>query len=98
VYSAADHVLYEADLILAAIDRLAGAGPAREAPPDEHDAARYRRLRILGAAPLGTSQLDHGTVLRFTNLDGFVDNDLMSYPSRGEFREPGAAPPAGDEP
>lgn len=37
------------------------------------DALRYQRLRIVGVAPYGTPQLEAGRVLRFTNLDEFVD-------------------------
>jgi hypothetical protein len=48
------------------------------------DAARYRRLRVLGAAPCGSLGLAGGTVLRFSGLDGFVDADLRAVPSRGE--------------
>lgn len=48
------------------------------------DARRYRRLQILGCAPSTSSQLDQGTVLAFTNLDAFVDEDLRVHPSRGE--------------
>ena len=50
----------------------------------EADARRYRRLQILGCAPDGSRNLDAGTVLRFTNLDAFVDADLHLHPSRGE--------------
>lgn len=48
------------------------------------DAERYRRLRVLGCAPHGSSLLDNGQVMRFTSLDKFVDHDLTYYPSRGE--------------
>jgi len=48
------------------------------------DAARYRRLRIPGAAPEESENLVDGTVLRFTNLDEYVDNDIADVPSRGE--------------
>lgn len=48
------------------------------------DAARYRRLQILGCAVMGTPQLDRGAVSRFTNLDEIVDADLKAHPSRGE--------------
>jgi hypothetical protein len=50
----------------------------------ELDAARYQRLRVLGCAPMDTKQLASGTVMRFTNLDEFVDSDLRVVPSRGE--------------
>lgn len=56
------------------------------AKPDDvvTDARRYRRLQVLGCAPSNSLQLAYGTVLRFTNLDTFVDNDLRINPSRGE--------------
>lgn len=47
------------------------------------DAKRYRRLRVLGVAPGHTEHLKNGNVLRFTNLDDFVDSDLSNY-VRGE--------------
>lgn len=47
------------------------------------DAKRYRRLRILGVAPAYTKHLEDGNVMRFTNLDDFVDGDLSNY-VRGE--------------
>lgn len=50
----------------------------------EQDARRYRRLRVLGAAPFGSPQLVNGTVMRFTNLDAFIDADIARQPSRGE--------------
>lgn len=46
----------------------------------ERDAARYRRLCVLGV-PKAT---DESEMLRFTNLDAFVDNDIAAHPSRGE--------------
>jgi hypothetical protein len=55
---------------------------------DAQDAARYRRLRILGCAPAYTRQLAEATVMRFTNLDGFVDGDIALNPSRGEASLP----------
>lgn len=54
------------------------------ATPDSRDARRYRRLQVLGAAPFGSDELEHGNVLRFTNLDVFVDGDIAAHPSRGE--------------
>ena len=48
------------------------------------DAIRYARLRILGAAPYGTAQLEKGTVLRFQSLDALVDADINLYANRGE--------------
>lgn len=50
----------------------------------ELDALRYRRLRVLGVAPDGTKHLREGCVMRFTNLDEFVDHDIRITPSRGE--------------
>jgi hypothetical protein len=50
----------------------------------ERDAKRYRRLQILGCAPYGSQRLAQGTVLRFTGLDAFVDDDLRRHASRGE--------------
>lgn len=52
----------------------------------EVDAARYNRLRILGAAPYGSKQLESGNVLCFQSLDAFVDADRAARPSRGEAR------------
>lgn len=52
----------------------------------EQDAARYNRLRILGAAPMGSEHLSNGTVLRFQGLDAFLDADIKRVPSRGEAR------------
>lgn len=43
------------------------------------DATRYRRLRILGCTPY-----DGDGLLRFQNLDNFVDADLRAHKSRGE--------------
>lgn len=76
----------------ALIQALGGEAPdvdatARLIEADERDAKRYRRLRILGAAPGGSKQLDQGTVLRFSNLDLFLDDDLRIHASRGEARE-----------
>lgn len=51
---------------------------------DARDARRYRRLRVLGAAPCGTRDLNNGTVMCFTTLDAFVDADIAAHPSRGE--------------
>lgn len=48
------------------------------------DAARYQRLRVLGAAVYGTEHLTRGLVSRFTNLDEIVDYDIALHPSRGE--------------
>ncbi len=58
------------------------------------DAARYQRLRILGCAPGYTAHLERGEVLRFTNLDQFVDADLAIQPSRGEAKSSAATAPA----
>lgn len=59
-------------------------GPAPH-QSDIDEARRYRRLRVIGCAP-GTSQLhlSSGTVLRFTNLDAFIDADLTRRPPRWE--------------
>jgi len=48
------------------------------------DARRYQRLRVLGCAPAYTDHLKRGDVMRFTNLDEFVDKDVDWTPSRGE--------------
>lgn len=48
------------------------------------DAARYRRLRVLGCAVYGSERLKNGTVERFQTLDDTVDTDIIRYPSRGE--------------
>lgn len=61
---------------------MVAAEPAQQA--DARDAARYRRLQILGCAPYGSEQLIASTVLRFQGLDAFVDADLLAHPSRGE--------------
>jgi hypothetical protein len=53
---------------------------------DDRDARRYRRLRVLGAAPSTSRQLKQGTVLITTNLDAFIDEDLRIRPSRGEVQ------------
>ena len=50
----------------------------------KRDAKRYRRLRVIGVAPYGTRELEHGLVGRFTNVDEFVDKDIADYPTRGE--------------
>lgn len=73
-----EHVRRDARAILAA--------GARRPPTcdDVVDAQRYRRLRVLGAAPSTSPQLEAGTVLCFTGLDQFVDADLAAHPSRGE--------------
>jgi hypothetical protein len=71
---------------------LSRAKAAPAAPVQTADVQRYQRLRILGAAPGGSKQLDAGTVLRFQNLDDFVDADIAAYPSRGEASESVAAP------
>lgn len=53
---------------------------------DAIDARRYRRLRVLGCAPDGSDLLERGLVMRFTNLDDFIDRDLVTQPSRGEAK------------
>lgn len=56
------------------------------------DALRYRRLQILGVAPAGSTELKLGLVMRFTNLDAFVDADIKAQPSRGEYSGSTKAP------
>lgn len=72
------------------VPRLAALRATTEAPAEAPepglDARRYQRLRILGAAPGYSPQLEAGNVLCFTNLDDYVDRDLALHPSRGEFR------------
>jgi hypothetical protein len=67
----------------------------KQAPPQETsdalDARRYRRLQILGCAPAYTEHLEKGNVMRFSNLDAFVDADLKTVPSRGEAKPVSAA-------
>lgn len=48
------------------------------------DARRYKRLQVLGCAPSTSLLLDKGLVLRFSNLDKFIDEDIKVHPSRGE--------------
>lgn len=48
---------------------------------DARDAARYRRLRILGAAPYGKRE-----IMRFELLDVFLDLDLQTTPDHGDPR------------
>jgi hypothetical protein len=50
---------------------------------NEQDAARYRRLRILGCVPFAEEGF-----YRFQNLDNFVDADLQAHKSRGECEPP----------
>ena len=56
------------------------------------DAMRYRRLKVLGAAPGGSNQVEQGTVLRFTTLDKAIDEDMRMVPNRGETLWPSAEP------
>lgn len=51
---------------------------------DMLDAARYRRLRILGVAVTltGTEMM---SLARFQKLDAIVDDDIRAVPNRGEF-------------
>lgn len=58
------------------------------------DAKRYRRLRVLGAAPSTWQASVLGTVLCFTNLDSFLDADIQAHPSRGEAKGDLAQPQA----
>jgi hypothetical protein len=75
-----------------AINQLAAMTAAR----DEAllDARRYWRLRVIGCAPSTAPQLKNGTVLTFTSLDKFVDEDIENQPSRGEseLRKVGGTP------
>jgi hypothetical protein len=48
------------------------------------DAARYERLRILGCAPFDTDHLHQSVVMRFSNLDAYVDADLQRHQWRGD--------------
>jgi hypothetical protein len=75
-----------ADVIKAKVDEIKASGVQLWGyrPTDEQ---RYRRLRILGAAPGGSKQLEGGTVLCFQNLDDYLDADIAAHPSRGEFRD-----------
>lgn len=52
------------------------------------DALRYRRLRLIGCAPANSEHLSQGLVMRFTNLDGFVDDDIRVHPERGDLPTP----------
>lgn len=58
------------------------------------DARRYWRLQVLGCAPSNSEHLNHGLVLRFSNLDAHVDADIAAHPSRGEsqLRQVGVKP------
>jgi hypothetical protein len=67
-----------------AIERLSAVPQGVKVSDDSVDAARYRRLRVLGVAPAYTEHLNNGDVLRFTNLDEFIDRDISWTPSRGE--------------
>lgn len=81
-YSGSEDINYE-DMekrIRDGVDMFISGAIARE----KLDAARYRRLQILGAAPGGSNNLEEGTVLRFAALDSFVDDDIQNMPSRGE--------------
>lgn len=52
--------------------------------PERVDAVRYRRLRVLGCAPFGSKHLEQALVLRFTNLDAFVDAGISEHTPHGE--------------
>lgn len=71
---------------------IAPASPSVPAVVRE-DAARYHRLRILGCAPGQTEHLRTGSVMRFTNLDAYVDADRAAHPSRGEAAASLSSPP-----
>lgn len=90
---------YHRELPTGTLDELRALSDAQAKEPeprrllpsqDAIDAARYRRLHLLGCAPMGAPELDEGLVLRFSNLDAFVDADLKAYPSRGEAVPPTA--------
>jgi hypothetical protein len=72
---------------LASQPRSEGKGE-REAR--ERDATRYRRLQVLGCAPSYSKHLKTQSVLRFSNLDEFIDADLIAQPYRGEAIRPAA--------
>lgn len=55
-------------------------------------ARRYERLRILGCAPAYSKHLERAEVVRFTNLDEFVDGDIKWTPSRGGAPQRPAVP------
>ena len=57
----------------------------------EKDAARYRRLRVLGAPVYGSEALKNSTVQRFDALDFMIDADIHRNPSRGEVNPAPAA-------
>jgi hypothetical protein len=60
--------------------KVAAATKVSEASvSNEQDAARYRRLRILGCVPFAEEGF-----YRFQNLDSFIDADLRAHKSRGE--------------
>lgn len=61
----------------------------------ELDAARYRRLRVLGCA-VTPDQLKNGFVTRFTNLDTAVDDDIARISSRGEVSPTSVSENEGD--
>lgn len=77
------------------IRSVVSISPANDDDEIVRDAWRYRRLQVLGAAPDGSKNLENGTVLRWSTLDAFIDEDKRVVPSRGEFsgRKP-AAPPS----
>lgn len=59
----------------------------REAPrpaPHSANAVRYRRLRLLGAVPVGSEAFGGGAALTFEKLDKFVDLDILMHPERGD--------------
>lgn len=69
------------------MDTFFNGRPSVTNTADARDAARYRRLRVLGAAVYGSLDLKQQTVARFTNLDDIVDTDIKAHPSRGEARK-----------
>lgn len=72
---------HTADAIVESIKKLKAKCEA-----DSINAKRYERLRVLGCALGGSTQLESGIVSCFTNLDDLVDADLAAHPSRGEAR------------
>lgn len=82
----ATRVMHELDGL--GFEIVCKAGPTSLSLADDgklvQDARRYRRLQVIGCAPMGSGQLALQQVLRFTNLDEFIDRDLKACPSRGE--------------
>lgn len=47
---------------------------------DKLDATRYRRIRVLGAAPCGSPHFKNNTVATFTGLDKLIDQSIQEQP------------------